>query len=337
MKKITALFLALAMVLGMTACSNSSSSSGSGSGSGDKITIKFSMSHAANEPAVVAANNFAERVKEATSGAIEVTVYPDNQLGGERDVVEGLQLHTVEMVDPANAVFTNFVEEATIFEMPMLFDSKEHCKAVCDGMGDELYADACAEAGFKFLGFLNVGTRHIMTTDKVINSIDDLKGLKIRTQEGAANVAAFNAFGASATPMAYNELYTSLESGVLDGAEASNVNYLSKAFYEVAPNWAICGWIELLCPILLDMQVWEKMTEEQQAIFQEEVDAMIDEEWALYEQSEAESLATLEESGITITYPDVEPFREASKTVWEEFADTFGGMEQIEAIINYEY
>ena len=303
----------------------------------ESFTIKFSMSHAATEPAVVAAQAFAERVAERSNGTLTVDVYPDNQLGNERDVVEGLQLHTVQMVDPANGVLTNFVQEANIFEMPMLFDNKEHAKAVTENLGPKYYAAACEAAGFKLLGFFDMGTRNILTVDKAINSIDDLKGLKIRTQESPANVAAFNAFGASATPMAYGEVYTALESGVLDGAEAANVNYLSKAFYEVAPNWAMVGWIELLCPVIMDLDFWNGLSENQQTIINEEVKTMIDEEWAAYAAGEDTSLETLKEKGISITTPDKEPFREASKTVWQEFADKYGGIDKIDEILNYPY
>lgn len=301
------------------------------------VIIKFSMSHATTEPAVIAAQNFAHRVAERSNGTISIQVYPDNQLGSERDVVEGIQLHTVQMADPANGVLTNFVTEANIFEMPMLFNDKAHAKAVCETLGPQYYEEACAAAGFKLLGFLDMGTRNILTVDKAINSIEDLKGLKIRTQESPANVASFNAFGAAATPMAYAEVYTALESGVLDGAEAANVNYLSKAFWEVAPNWAMVGWLELINPIIMDMQTWESLSENQQTIITEEIVAFVDEEWAGYEAAEATSLETLKANGIKITTPDKEPFREASKTVWSEFADKFGGMEKIDEILNLAY
>ena len=347
MKKSLSIF-ALTLMLALTLCCFAACDSADPVDSPDtdstdnapvdqNVNIKFSMSHAATEPAVVAAQSFAERVAEKSNGTITVEVYPDNQLGNERDVVEGIQLHTVQMADPANGVLTNFVTEANIFEMPMLFNDKEHAKAVCENLGFEYYDEACAAAGFKLLGFLDMGTRHILTVNKPINSIEDLKGLKIRTQESPANVAAFNAFGASATPMAYADVYTSLESGVLDGAEAANVNYLSKAFYEVAPNWAMVGWLELINPVIMDMQVWDSMSENQQSILTEEIQIMIDEEWAGYEAAEETSLETLKANGIQITTPDKAPFREASETVWNEFADKFGGIEKINEIVDYQY
>lgn len=304
--------------------------------SADAVTIKFSLSQAATEPATEAANAFKKEVEEKSGGSIVVEVYPDNQLGSERDVIEGLQLHTVEMVDPANAVLTNFIDELSIFELPMLFESKEHVYAVLDDIG-MTYADKCEAQGFKLLGWFDMGSRNIMTVNKPIESMADLAGLKIRTQESTANMAGFSAFGASPTPMAYNELYTALESGVLDGAEAANTNYYLKAFYEVAPNWAIVGWLECVNPVLMDIQFYNNLSDEQRAIVDEAAANMIKLERELYAKSEDDYLKELEAKGINITYPDRAPFKEASKKAYEEFASHVGGMDKIEAVINYDY
>lgn len=352
-KRLVSLGLATVMALSLTACGGNkpaetaepkAGEGGAESAEGgsavtptaDAVTIKFSLSQAATEPAVQAANAFKKEVEEKSGGSIIVEVYPDNQLGSERDVIEGLQLHTVEMVDPANAVLTNFIDELSIFELPMLFESKEHVYAVLDDIGMS-YADACEEKGFKLLGWFDMGSRNIMTVNKPIESMADLKGLKIRTQESTANMAGFTAFGAAPTPMAYNELYTSLEAGVLDGAEAANTNYYLKAFYEVAPNWAVVGWLECVNPVLMDLQFYNNLTDEQRKVVDEAAASMITLERELYAQSEDEYLEILKEKGVNITYPDREPFKEASKQAYEEFASHVGGMDKIEAVINYEY
>lgn len=345
--RLLSLSLAAVMVLSTAGCSaQKTASGGAGTAAGGQeaktsteekqIKIKFSLSQAATEPAVQAAQAFKEEVEEKSGGSITVEVYPDNQLGSERDVIEGLQIHTVEMVDPANAVLTNFIDELSIFELPMLFDSKEHVYAVLDDIGMS-YAGKCEEQGFKLLGWFDMGSRNIMTVSKPVESMADLTGLKIRTQESTANMAGFTAFGASPTPMAYNELYTALESGVLDGAEAANTNYYLKAFYEVAPNWAIVGWLECVNPVLMDLQFWNNMSDNQKAVVEEATANMITLERELYAKSEEDYLAELEKLGVNITYPDKAPFKEASKKAYAEFADQVGGMDKIEAVINYEH
>lgn len=347
MKKISrfiSLGLAAMTAFSMTACSTGGGAAAPTQGgqaaqpgkapSAGAVTIKFSLSQAATEPAVLAANAFKEEVEEKSGGSIVVEVYPDNQLGSERDVIEGLQLHTVEMVDPANAVLTNFIDELSLFELPMLFENKDHVYAVLDDIGMS-YAPQCEAQGFKLLGWFDMGSRNIMTVKKPIGSMDDLAGLKIRTQESTANMAGFTAFGANPTPMAYNELYTSLESGVLDGAEAANTNYYLKAFYEVAPNWAVVGWLECVNPVLMDLQFYNKLSDEQKAIVEEAAVDMIQLERELYSKSEDDYLEELKAKGVNITYPDREPFKEASQKAYEQFAPNVGGMDKIEAVINY--
>lgn len=355
MKKVLSLALATAMVASLTACGGSKPAPTQAPAApaateaakaeekkeeapaapAEVKTIKFSLSHASTEPAVQAANEFAEALAAKTNGSLKVEVYPENQLGSERDVVEGLQLHTVEMVDPANAVLTNFVKETMVFELPMLFETKEDVYAVLDdiGMG---FAPACEAQGFKLLGWFDMGTRNIMTVKKPINSMDDLKGMKIRTQESAANMAGFEAFGAAPTPMAYNELYTALESGVLDGAEAANTNYASKAFYEVAPYWAIVGWLECVNPVLMDLDFYNKLSADEQAALEECVAEMVKNERVYYAASEETSLKEMLDKGaIEVTYPDKAPFQAASQQAYEKMADQVGGMDAIMAVVNY--
>ena len=350
MYRVLSFGLASILALSMTACaSKTAEPAGTQANAGqaadakpdaapakDAVTIKFSLSQAATEPAVQAANDFKKEVEEKSGGSIVVEVYPDNQLGSERDVIEGLQLHTVEMVDPANAVLTNFIDELSIFELPMLFENKDHVYAVLDDIGMS-YADKCEAQGFKLLGWFDMGSRNIMTVKKPVESMADLSGLKIRTQESTANMAGFTAFGAAPTPMAYNELYTALESGVLDGAEAANTNYYLKAFYEVAPNWAIVGWLECVNPVLMDLQFYENLSDDQKAIVDEAAGNMVKQERELYAKSEDDYLKELEAKGVNITYPDREPFKEASKKAYDEFASHVGGMEKIDAVINYQY
>ena len=150
-----------------------------GGSSGGAVTVKVSLSQAATEPPVKAAEYFKEIVEERSNGEIKVEIYPDNQLGNERDVIEGMQLGTVEMAMTSVAPFSSFVPSVNIFCLPFLWRDKEHMYSVLDS--DEIgmsYSGDCEEKGFHLMGFLDLGTRHIMTTQKTINSIEDLKNLR---------------------------------------------------------------------------------------------------------------------------------------------------------------
>ena len=187
------------------------------------------------------------------------------------------------------------------------------------------------------MGYFDAGVRHVMTVERPINSIGDLKGLKIRMMENPLHLAAFKAFGASPLPMAYSELYTALEQHVIDGAEAANTNYLSKKFYEPAPNWAKVGWIHLIEYVIMSRYFYDRLPFEFKKIIDEAAFVMIHKERQWYSEHDEKALLRLVEEEIQITFPDRKPFVEASQKVYKEWADKVGGMDLIERIIQFDY
>jgi TRAP-type transport system periplasmic protein len=152
-----------------------------------------------------------------------------------------------------------------------------------------------------------------------------------------AHLDAFKAFGASPVPMDYSEVYTAMETGVIDGMEAAHSNYYSKKFYEVAPNYAIVDWMRLVGPILMSKIVYDKMPPDLQKLVSDTAKETALLERELYEEACVEKLDLFIEEGINITYPDVAPFKEAAKTVYDKWADRVGGYEKIEELLNFEY
>jgi TRAP-type transport system periplasmic protein len=306
-------------------------------GGGEKTyVIKASFSQNPQEPQVKAGALFKQIVEEKSSGRIKVQIYPNNQLGNQRDVAEGIQLGTVEMSNIAS-VMAGFVREVNIFEMPFLFENKTHFYAVLDSeIGDSLRSPF-AERGFRLLGFFDAGVRHIMTVDKPVNCMEDVKGLKIRTMENPLHLASFKAFGANPMPMAYGELYTALEQGVIDGAEAANANYLSKKFYEPARFWAQIGWIHLIEYVIMSRYFYERLPDEYKKIIDQAAAEMIRKERQWYTEEEERALAVLKDEKVVVTYPNREAFVKAARQVYKEWADKVGGMDLIEKITRFEY
>ena len=306
-------------------------------GGGEKIyVIKTSLSQNPQEPQVRAVELFKQIVEEKTAGKVRVEIYPNNQLGNQRDVVEGIQLGTVQMSNCAS-VLAGFVRELNIFELPFLFENRNHFYAVLDSAIGESLRPAFEKRGFHLLGYFDAGIRHVMTVDKPVNAIGDLKGLKIRTMENPLHLEAFKAFGANPMPMAYGELYTALEQHVIDGAEAANTNYFSKKFYEPAPNWAQVGWIHLIETVIMSRYFYERLPLEYKKIIDETAFLMIRKERQWYAESEEKALLQLVEQGIKITTLDRKPFVEASQKVYKEWAEKVGGMDLIERIIQFDY
>ncbi len=304
----------------------------SGCGSGERVTIlKAALSQNPSEPQVRAAELFADLVSKGTQGRIRVQIYPNNQLGNQRDVVEGLQMGSLELANIAS-VMAGFVPEVNLFELPFLFDGPEHFDAVVDSEIGKSLAPAFQGRGLHLLGYFDAGERHIMTTERPVERLEDLTGLKIRTMENRLHLATFEAFGANPLPMAYGELYTALEQGVIDGAEAADPNYFAKRFYEPAPHWARVGWIRLIEYVVMSQSFYDELPAEDRAVIDEAARAMILQQRSWYRAEADSALIRLKEAGVRISTPDKEPFRAAARGLYEEWADRVGGMEKIEAI-----
>jgi tripartite ATP-independent transporter DctP family solute receptor len=304
---------------------------------GEKTAVvKASLSQNPQEPQVKAVESFKKIVEEKTGGNVRVEIYPNNQLGNQRDVVEGIQLGTIQMSNVAS-VMAGFVQELNIFELPFLFENRDHFYAVLDSEIGKSLRPGFRRRGFHLLGYFDAGVRHIMTVDKPVNSMADLEGLKIRTMENPLHLAAFKAFGANPMPMAYGELYTALEQRVIDGAEAANTNYLSKKFYEPAPHWAQIGWIHLIEYVVMSRYFYERLPLEHKKAIDEAAILMIRRERQLYSESEEQALLELVKEGVEITKPDRRPFVEASRGIYKEWAEKVGGMDLIERILRFDY
>ncbi|CAN7454034.1 TRAP transporter substrate-binding protein [Pararhizobium sp. LjRoot238] len=297
-----------------------------------EFNLKASHSAANTEPYQTGLQTFADRVRELSGGRVEVTIYPNNQLGNEKEVLEGLLLGTVDFAVTANGVLGNFVPSVGIFDLPFLFRDREHLYKVMDGpVGDQLKADVTGP-GFHLLAFYEAGIRHLLTKTPV-ESIGDLANLKIRTMQVPAHISAFKAFGANPTPMAYGELYGAIQSGVVDGAEAANSNYYAQKFFEVAPNYAQISWTALVAELLMSETRLKSFPEEiQQAILQAAAESANVERKA-YADADGRLLNELIAKGVKVTYPDVAPFRTASQGVYEEFVTTPEQKQQLETIL----
>ena len=283
------------------------------------IIIKAGHSAAATEPYQVGFEHFKKRVEELTKGKVEVQIFPNRALGNERDMIEGLLLGTVHVTAPSNAVMAGFVPETKVFDLPFLFRDRSHMYSVMDGPVGADLGDRMRAKGFRLLSYYEAGIRHIMTNKKALTKLEDLKGLKIRTMENPVHLDAFRAMGASPLPMAYGEVYTALQQGVIDGAEAANTNYEAQKFYEVAPNWAMVAWTTLVADFIMGEKFFQSLPADVQKAVVQAAQESAKVEREAYAKSEDVALAQLKTKGVKITTPDAEPFRKASQTVYAKF------------------
>lgn len=296
---------------------------GSPASAAEKVVLKAGHSAAATEPYHIGFEFFKKRVEELTNGRVEVQLFPNRTLGNERDMIEGLLLGSVHVTVPANAVMVGFVPETKVFDLPFLFRDRPHMYKVMDGpVGQEL-GEKMRVKGFRLLAYYEAGIRHIMTNKKAITKLEDLKGLKIRTMENPVHLEAFRAMGASPLPMAYGEVYTALQQGVIDGAEAANTNYEAQKFYEVAPNWSMVAWTTLIADMIMGEKFYQGLPADIQKAIMQAAQESAKVEREAYAKSEDVALVALKAKGVKITTPNPEPFRKAAHAVYA----TFGGPE----------
>jgi len=283
-----------------------------------EITLRAGHTNAAGEPQDEGLKILKAKLEAATGGKATIEIFANGVLGNELQLIEGVALGSIDMVVPSNAAFTNFVPEMRVFDMPFLFKDMAHLdKAVSGPAFDELKAPA-QKKGFRLLGIYSSGIRHIMTKEPIAK-IEDLKGRKIRTMQNPIHLEAFKAFGANATPLAYNELYGALQTGVVDGAEAANTNYSAQKFYEVAKNWAMVGWLNLTAPVVISEKKFQSLPPEiQAALVKAGMESAI-EERKIVVNTDQPLLDGVKARGVNVTYPDPEPFRKAAKPVYDKF------------------
>lgn len=262
---------------------------------------------------------FAELVKAKTNGQVEIQIYPNSILGSERDLIEGLQLGTVDIAMVSTAPIGQFSPKMMLFDLPFIFRDNKHAWAVADGpIGDELFADL-SQKGIIGLAYWENGFRHVFTKSKAIKVPDDIKGLKIRVMENPVHIASFKALGTIPSPLAWGELFTALQQGTVDGAENSlSVIYTSR-FQEVCKNVALTGHFYGIAPLLMSKISYDKLSEEQKKAIKEAALEARDYQRQVTVDMEKEIISKLESEGVKVTEVDRNAFQEKCKNVYKEF------------------
>ena len=270
------------------------------------------------EPYQLGLEAFGKKLNEMTNGKFEVKVFPNCQLGSEKEMTEGLFLGNVDVATSATTVVANFVPEFIIYDLPYLFNSSEHFYKASDGAPGKFLVDACAKKGIRLLAIYDAGVRHI-ASKKPVNSINDLKGLKIRTMQSQIHIDTFNGFGAKATPMAFGEQFSALEQGVIDGVEASNTSCYNQQFYRPAPNWALVSWYRCVTAMMMSEKKFQSYPKDVQEAILEAAAYSAKVEREAYEKSENANLVAMEKAGVNITKPDVAPFKVVAQEVANKY------------------
>ncbi|WP_010648081.1 DctP family TRAP transporter solute-binding subunit [Oceanobacillus massiliensis] len=303
------------LLLVLAACSGTDS----GGAAGDTVTLKLAHTGSETHQYQIAAEKFKELVEEKTDGSIEVEIHGNSTLGSEASAVEQVMDGSIEMTTvSADSSFANTVPEMNVFGLPYLFEDRDHVYRTLDGdIGQELL-DLTESQNMKGLGYWEVGFRHITNSTKEITTPEDVKGLQIRVQPSPVWESHMKAIGASPTPVDFNELYSAMDQGVVDGQENPLPTIDSMKFYEVQKYVSLTSHTYSPAIVVMNNDVWNGLDEEQQTAVQEAVDETTTYHREALAEKEEEILKTLEENDVIITEPDREAFREATKDVKNE-------------------
>jgi tripartite ATP-independent transporter DctP family solute receptor len=289
-----------------------------------QTTLQIGHSLSPNSHYQVGAETFARLVEEGTEGRYRIGIAPGGALGSEREMVEGVQLGTVDLVLTSLGTVGGFVPETLILDLPFLFESVAHARAVIDGpIGAQLAQDIAAR-GFQPLAWAENGIPGFVTADREIRSAEDLRGLKMRTQANELHTATFEALGAQAVPLGFGEIYTAMQTGTIDGTYMVVPIVVTSNYWQVQKHMTQAPLFYQAAMFLMSPAAWAGLSEADQAVFVAAAEAAGAATREAVTAAEAEGIATLQGHGMTInTEFDRASFDAALAPVYERFGDRF--------------
>lgn len=283
-----------------------------------QTVLRSSDTHPDGYPTVEAVKYFGELVKERTAGRYAVELYHSAQLGEEKDTIEQVRAGVIDLNRISMAPFNGLIPETTVPSLPYIFRSEDHMHKVMDGAVGDQIAAAFEQVGLVLLAFYDGGARSFYNSKKPINSVADLAGMKFRVIQSDIFVDMVAALGANATPMPYGEVYSAIETGVIDGAENNFPSYDTAKHAEVAKFYSLDEHTMVPEAFVMAKSSWDKLTPEDQAIFKAAAKESVARQRELWTAKVKESRAKVEAAGSRITTPDKQPFIEAMGPVYEK-------------------
>lgn len=292
------------------------------------LTIKVGTVVSGDHPENVGAREFKRLVEERSDGAIEVRVFTDSQLGNQREMVEQLRSGTLEVTWVTTGFFGAWEPVLGALEVGYLFDDREHAFRSFEGKLGEEVATLVEKHGVELLGFYEAGMRHLTNSSRPVNGPEDLEGMKIRTPKSNYHLKSVQMMGANPTPMAFSELYTAMEQGVVDGQENPLSNIYNAKFSEVNDYLALTGHLHLTHMVLYSEDLWEKIDETQQVLIRQAVLDSAEVQRAKVASDDTGLLSELEAQGMQVTRPDREALAANVAPLRDEAIAEFGEQAQ---------
>ena len=303
--------------------------------SAQTMVLKAADVHPAGYPNVVAVESMGKKLEAATNGRLKIQTFPGGVLGGEKEMIEQTQVGAINILRTSLGPVGTVVPEVNVFNLPFIFRSQEHARAVIDGpIGDELLAKVSASpAKLVAIGWMDGGARSLYTK-KPVRTPADLKGQKVRMMGNPLFVDTMNAMGGNGISMGYGEVFTALQTGVVDGAENNAPSYFTSNHYNTGAKY-YTQTNHLIIPELLVVSkaTWDKLSKDDQALLKKFGREAQMEQRALWDKSVAENTAKLKSAGVEVITVDNKPFYEATAPVRAKYGANYAELiKRIEAV-----
>lgn len=267
-----------------------------------------------------AAFRFAELVEERSGGRVKFDVYHSGELGGDVETIEDMRMGTIDMRVAGAGLHSHFYPKVQLLELPYLFDGNAHLQAVLYGPIGREILDGFEPHGVKGLAFWDIGFRNISNSKRPVNSVEDVRGLKIRVPEIDSYVKVWEAFGASPVAMAWPDVYLALQTGVLDAQDNAPEHTYTNRTYEVQKYYSVINYTWMGAVLTMNLRKWESLPADIQQIFLETAEEVGRWTFAELEKANEDALAAMEEAGLEVNRnPDLSGFREIASQVYSEF------------------
>lgn len=292
-----------------------------------------SVIYGPQKPQALIWKKFAEEVEKEIPGQFDFNIVTDGALGGEKETTEGVRLGSIHGALSTLANLTTWIPEGALFDMPFMFRGPDHIdKVMAAAPGDE-YKQLAEAQGFKVLGFITYGARHVISKDPII-SPKDVDGKKMRVLQSPLHIELWKSLGANPTPVPITEAYNALQTGVVDYMDMTMSGYHALKLFEVVPQFTRTAHIWALGAVYLSKPYWDGMTSEQQAAFEKAAAIAIPYFNDLAAAEQEASLAKTVEGGTVVHDVDGAVWQKAMEPFWQAYAPNVGGMDKIQAIVD---
>src|SRR4051812_43483880 len=295
----------------------------------DKMVIKASDVHPPSYPNVVAMENMGRKLEKETNGRLTMQMYHSMQLGGEKEMIEQAQVGALQIARVSVGTLGPVVDDLNVFNMPFIFRDEAHMRKVIDGpIGEELLAKVTASpARLVGLGWMDAGTRNVYA-NKPITKPADLKGLKMRTMGNPLFVETMNAMGGNGVPLGYNELYSALQTHVVDGAENNPPSMLTANHYQIVKIYSLTGHLIIPEMFVFSKASWDKLSKEDQALLKKHSREAQMEQRERWNQYTAEAEAKLKAAGVQFVPADKEAFFRATQPIRDKYGAKYAALQK---------